>query len=183
MLPDGFIERRVAEGLTGATAMAFAPDGRLFVCQQDGRLRVIKDGVLLDEPFATFEVDSTGERGLLGVAFDPDFAQNGFVYVYYTVATTPRHNQVVRIKADGDTSIPNSETLIFRLDDLSGATIHNGGAMHFGPDGKLYVAVGENAQGSVAQSPDTVFGKILRLNPDGSVPSDNPFTNPSTGER
>src|ERR1044071_8769225 len=70
-LPEGFAERRVAEGLTGATAMAFAPDGRLFICQQDGRLRVVKNGALLSEPFATFEVDSTGERGLLGVAFDP----------------------------------------------------------------------------------------------------------------
>jgi glucose/arabinose dehydrogenase len=182
-LPEGFTERRVAEGLTGATAMAFAPDGRLFICQQDGRLRVVKDGELLDEPFAVFEVDSTGERGLLGVAFDPDFAHNGFVYVYYTVATTPRYNQVVRVKADGDTAAPGSETLIFLLDDLSGATIHNGGAMHFGPDGKLYVAVGENSQGSVAQSLDNVFGKILRLNPDGSIPSDNPFADPSNGGR
>ncbi len=182
-LPDGFTERRVAGGLTGATAMAFAPDGRLFVCQQDGRLRVVKDGELLPEPFATFDVDSTGERGLLGVAFDPDFIRNGFVYVYYTVLSTPRHNQVSRLKADGDRSVPDSETLIFRLDDLSGATIHNGGAMHFGPDGKLYVAVGENAQGSVAQTLDSDFGKLLRLNPDGTIPSDNPFTDPSTGGR
>jgi glucose/arabinose dehydrogenase len=182
-LPDGFTEQRVAQGLTGATAMAFAPDGRLFVCQQDGRLRVIKDGELLPEPFATFDVDSTGERGLLGVAFDPDFTQNGFVYVYYTVLTTPRHNQVSRLKADGDTAMPDSETLIFRLDDLSGATIHNGGAMHFGPDGKLYVAVGENAQGSVAQTLDSDFGKMLRLNPDGTIPSDNPFQDPTSGGR
>ncbi|HYY98881.1 MAG TPA: PQQ-dependent sugar dehydrogenase, partial [Pyrinomonadaceae bacterium] len=182
-LPDGFTERLVAEGLTGATAMAFAPDGRLFVCQQDGRLRVIKGGHLLPEPFATFDVDSTGERGLLGVAFDPAFAQNGYVYVYYTVATTPRHNRVSRLKADGDKAVAGSETLVFRLDDLSGATIHNGGAMHFGPDGKLYVAVGENAQGSVAQSLESVFGKILRLNPDGSIPPDNPFANPSNGGR
>ena len=182
-LPEGFVERRVAEGLTGATAMAFAPDGRLFICQQDGRLRVVKDGELLAEPFATFEVDSTGERGLLGVAFDPSFASNGFVYVYYTVATTPRHNRVSRIKADGDLVVPGSETLVYRLDDLSGATIHNGGAMHFGPDGKLYVAVGENAQGAIAQSLESDFGKILRLNPDGSVPSDNPFQDPSNGAR
>src|SRR5205085_3790894 len=88
-----------------------------------------------------------------------------------------------RLKADGDTAEPGSETLIFRLDDLSGATIHNGGAMHFGPDGKLYVAVGENSQGAVAQSLGNVFGKMLRLNPDGTVPSDNPFTDPSNGER
>src|SRR3712207_6534901 len=182
-LPEGFAERRVAEGLTGATAMAFAPDGRLFICQQDGRLRVVRGGELLPEPFATFEVDSTGERGLLGVAFDPAFASNGFVYVYYTVATTPRHNRVSRVKADGDRVVPGSETLVYRLDDLSGATIHNGGAMHFGPDGKLYVAVGENSQGLVAQSLDSDFGKILRLNPDGSVPSDNPFADPSTGGR
>src|SRR3954465_9190938 len=97
-LPEGFTERRVAEGLTGATAMAFAPDGRLFVCQQDGRLRVIKDGELLPEPFAAFDVDSTGGRGLLGVPFDPDFTQNGFVYVYYPALATPRHNQVSRLK-------------------------------------------------------------------------------------
>lgn len=182
-LPEGFVERRVAEGLTGATAMAFAPDGRLFICQQDGRLRVVKNGELLPEPFATFEVDSTGERGLLGVAFDPAFAQNGFVYVYYTVATTPRHNRVSRIKAEGDRAVPESETLIYRLDDLSGATIHNGGAMHFGPDGKLYVAVGENSQGLVAQSLESDFGKILRINPDGTIPSDNPFADPTSGGR
>jgi glucose/arabinose dehydrogenase len=182
-LPEGFTERRVAEGLTGATAMAFAPDGRLFVCQQDGRLRVVRDGELLAEPFATFEVDSNGERGLLGVAFDPAFASNGFVYVYYTVATTPRHNRVSRVRADGDRAVAGSETLVYRLDDLGGATIHNGGAMHFGPDGKLYVAVGENALGTTAQSLENDFGKILRLDPDGSIPPDNPFADPSNGRR
>src|ERR671929_58364 len=112
-LRPGFTNSLVARDLPNATAMEFAPDGRLFVCQQDGRLRVIKNGALLPEPFATFDVDSTGERGLLGVAFDPDFEQNGFVYVYYTVLTTPRHNRVSRIKADGDRGVPNSETLIF----------------------------------------------------------------------
>jgi glucose/arabinose dehydrogenase len=183
VLPEGFTERQVASGLTRATAMAFAPDGRLFVCQQSGQLRVIKNGSLLPTPFLTVSVDATGERGLLGVAFDPDFANNGFVYVYYTVSTSPRHNRVSRFKADGDVATPNSETLIFRLDDLSGATIHNGGAMHFGPDGKLYVAVGENARGESAQSLDNLFGKILRINADGSIPSDNPFFNTATGDR
>ena len=80
-LPTGFTEAQVAGGLASPTAMQFAPDGRLFVCEQGGRLRVIKDGALLATPFVTLTVDSAGERGLLGVAFDPAFAANHFVYV------------------------------------------------------------------------------------------------------
>jgi glucose/arabinose dehydrogenase len=182
-LPEGFTEKQIASGLTGATAMAFAPDGRLFVCQQSGQLRVIKNGALLPVPFLTVDVDATGERGLLGVAFDPDFANNNFVYVYYTVATSPRHNRVSRFKANGDVAVNGSEALVFQLDDLSGATIHNGGAMHFGADGKLYIAVGDNAQGTNAQTLDSLFGKILRINPNGSIPSDNPFFNTANGDR
>jgi glucose/arabinose dehydrogenase len=180
-LPEGFIERTVATGLWSATAMAFAPDGRLFVCQQDGRLRVIKNGVLLAEPFVTLEVDQRGERGLLGVALDPDFPSNQFVYLYYTTAAAPRHNRVVRFTADGDRAAAGSETLILRLDDLNTATTHNGGAMHFGPDGKLYIAVGDDGDGGNAQSLANLHGKMLRLNRDGSVPADNPFVNQATG--
>ena len=91
-LPAGFSETLVASGLASPTAMQFAPDGRLFVAEQGGRLRVIKDGALLPTPFLTLTVSSVGERGLLGVAFDPDFATNRFVYVYYT-ATTPADSQ------------------------------------------------------------------------------------------
>ncbi|MBC7931546.1 MAG: PQQ-dependent sugar dehydrogenase [Rubrivivax sp.] len=183
VLPEGFTERQIASGLTGATAMALAPDGRLFVCRQNGQLRVIKNGALLPTPFLTLSVDATGERGLLGVAFDPDFANNGFVYVYHTVSASPRHNRVSRFTADGDVAAANSEALIFRLDDLGGAALHNGGAMHFGPDGKLYVAVGDNARGENAQTLDSLFGKMLRINPDGSIPSDNPFFNTASGNR
>jgi glucose/arabinose dehydrogenase len=161
--------------------MAFAPDGRLFVCQQSGQLRVIKNGVLLNEPFLTVTTDNTGERGLLGVAFDPEFSTNGFVYIYYTALTSPRHNLVSRFTAAGDVAVPGSEQVIFRLDDLSSATIHNGGAMHFGLDGKLYVAVGENGSPQNAQLLDNVFGKVLRLNRDGTIPSDNPFALTTTG--
>jgi glucose/arabinose dehydrogenase len=182
-LPEGFIERTVASGLTNATAMAFAPDGRLFVCQQDGRLRVIKNGALLPDPFLTLQVDPTGERGLLGIAFDPDFAANGFLYLYYTTATAPRHNRIVRFAAGGDRVVAGSETLIFRLDDLGQALVHNGGAMHFGPDGKLYVAVGENGVAANAQTLTNLHGKMLRLNRDGTVPGDNPFFNQATGNR
>jgi glucose/arabinose dehydrogenase len=84
-LPAGFSETLVASGLSSPTAMQFAPDGRLFVCQQGGALRVIKNGALLTTPFLTVSVDQNGERGLLGVAFDPNFASNQYVYIYYTV--------------------------------------------------------------------------------------------------
>ncbi len=180
-LPPGFTETQVANGLASPTAMAFAPDGRLFVCQQGGQLRVIKNGVLLPTPFLSLTVDSTGERGLVGVAFDPDFATNNFVYVYYTNAmASPRHNQVSRFTANGDVAVGGSELEILTLDNLI-ATNHNGGAIHFGPDGKLYVAVGENANAPNSQTLSNRHGKMLRINSDGSIPTDNPFYNTATG--
>ncbi|HVF86298.1 MAG TPA: PQQ-dependent sugar dehydrogenase [Pyrinomonadaceae bacterium] len=181
-LPVGFGETLVADGLSAPTAMAFAPDGRLFVCQQGGQLRVIKNGVLLPTPFLSLTVDSEGERGLLGIAFDPDFPANGYVYVYYTVNTTPRHNRVSRFTAAGDTAVAGSETVILELDNLSGATNHNGGAMHFGRDGKLYIAVGENATPANAQTLVNLLGKILRVNADGTIPADNPFYSTAAGK-
>ena len=179
-LPAGFSETQIS-GLTKPTAMEFAPDGRLFVCLQTGQLRVIKNGVLLPTPFVSLTVDSNGERGLLGVAFDPNFAANNFVYVYYTVATTPRHNRVSRFTANGDVAVNGSEVVLLDLDNLSTATNHNGGAIHFGPDGKLYIAVGENANGSNSQTLTNLLGKVLRINSDGSIPTDNPFFNSATG--
>ncbi|HKU77586.1 MAG TPA: PQQ-dependent sugar dehydrogenase, partial [Pyrinomonadaceae bacterium] len=139
-LPAGFTET-IITGLSSPTAMEIAPDGRIFVCQQGGSLRVIKNGVLLATPFVTLNVDPSGERGLLGIAFDPNFASNGFLYLYYTVPSTPRHNRVSRFTANGDVVVPGSESIILELDNLSSAQNHNGGAIHFGPDGKLYVAV------------------------------------------
>src|SRR5206468_6095672 len=126
------------------TAMAIAPDGRIFVAEQGGRLRVIKNGALLPNEFLSVTTTSSGERGLLGVAFDPNFAANQFVYVYYTATTPTTHNRVSRFTASGDVSMAG-ETPIIDLNNLSSAMNHNGGAIHFGPDGKLYIAVGENA--------------------------------------
>ena len=177
-LPTNFSESQIANGLTNATAMAFAPDGRLFVCQQGGQLRVIKNGALLATPFVTLTVDSAGERGLLGVAFDPDFATNQFVYVYYTATTPATHNRVSRFTANGDVALGASEVAILDLNNLSGATNHNGGAIHFGPDGKLYIAVGENANSANSQTVGNLLGKILCINADGTIPSDNPTTFP-----
>ena len=179
-LPPGFTETSI-NGLSNPTAMEIAPDGRIFVCQQGGSLRVIKNSVLLSTPFLTLSVDPNGERGLLGIAFDPNFATNNFLYAYYTVSSTPRHNRVSRFMANGDVVVPGSERIILELDNLSTATNHNGGAIHFGPDGKLYVAVGENANGSNAQTFSNMLGKILRINSDGTIPTDNPFFNTAAG--
>jgi glucose/arabinose dehydrogenase len=180
-LPGGFTETLVATGLASPTAMAFAPDGRLFVAQQGGALRVIKNGALLATPFLTVTVDSAGERGLLGVAFDPAFASNQFVYVYYTATTPSTHNRISRFTANDDVALGGSETIILELNNLSSATNHNGGAIHFGPDGKLYVGVGENANSANSQSLSNLLGKMLRINSDGSIPTDNPFYNTANG--
>jgi glucose/arabinose dehydrogenase len=178
-LPAGFAETSIG-GLASPTAMALAPDGRIFVCQQTGALRVIKNGALLATPFLTVSVSSVGERGLLGVAFDPNFAANNFVYIYYTTSTAPIHNRISRFTTNGDVAVAGSETVLLDLNNLS-ATNHNGGAMHFGPDGKLYVAVGENAVASNSQTLNNLLGKMLRINPDGTIPTDNPFFNQAAG--
>ena len=181
-LPAGFTEAQVGSNVgSSPTAMAFAPDGRLFVCLQGGQLRVIKNGALLAAPFITLTVTSDGERGLLGVAFDPNFSANNFVYLYYTTSTSPVHNRVSRFTANGDVAVVGSETVLLDLDNLSSATNHNGGAIHFGSDGKLYIGVGENANGSNAQTLGNLLGKMLRINTDGTIPADNPFVNTATG--
>ncbi len=180
-VPGGFTDSLVANGLANPTAMEFAPDGRLFVCEQGGTLRVIKNGALLATPFLTVTVNSSGERGLLGVAFDPNFAINQFVYIYYTATTPTIHNRISRFTASGDAAVAGSETIILELNNLSTATNHNGGAIHFGPDGNLYVAVGDNANGANAQSFSTLHGKMLRIFSNGGIPTDNPFFNQTTG--
>jgi glucose/arabinose dehydrogenase len=180
-LPAGFTETNIGGSLASPTAMTEAPDGRLFVCLQGGDLRVIKNGALLATPFLTLPADSAGERGLLGVATDPDFAANRFIYVYYTATTPTIHNRVSRFTANGDVAAAGSEVVILELPTLSDAAIHNGGALHFGPDRKLYVAVGDNANPPNSQSLATRFGKILRINADGTIPADNPFLSQTTG--
>ncbi|HEX8128272.1 MAG TPA: PQQ-dependent sugar dehydrogenase [Pyrinomonadaceae bacterium] len=181
-VPAGFTDTLVAGDLSNATAMAIAPDGRIFVCQQGGALRVVKNGALLATPFLTVTVSASGERGLLGVAFDPNFNTNGFVYIYYTATTPAIHNRVSRFTANGDVAVAGSELVLLDLDNLSAATNHNGGAMHFGPDGKLYIAVGENATPSNSQTLSNLLGKMLRINADGSLPTDNPFFNTAAGK-
>src|SRR5688572_20848147 len=182
-LPSGFSETRISTGLVSPTAMAIAPDGRVFVAQKGGALRVVKNNALLSQPFLTVSVNSSSERGLLGVAFDPDFQSNRFVYVYYTTAASPVHNRVSRFTASStnpDVVQAGTELPILDLPAL-GSGVHNGGAIHFGNDGKLYVAVGENSVPANSQSLNTPLGKLLRINSNGSIPSDNPFYSQTTG--
>ena len=179
-LIPGFISSPVAGGLTGATALAAAVDGRIFICEQTGAVRVIKGGMLLPEPFLTVRVDSYWERGLIGVALDPDFAGNGFVYVNYVMAEPFPHHRISRFTAQGDVSVAASEVVLLEGDDQRtlGGTVpagHQGGAVHFGGDGKLYIAIGEQTAGQPAQRLDTFQGKLLRIDRDGAIPSDNPF--------
>lgn len=181
-LPRGFSQGKVAGGLSEPTAMAFAPDGRVFVAEQDGRLRVVKNGRLLKRPFVRVATDSRGERGLIGVAVDPDFSRNGYVYLHYTHPGPVVHNRVVRFTARGDTAKPGSRRTIFQMNPLSSAQNHNGGAIHFGAGGKLFVAVGDNANGSNAQTLANLKGKMLRINKDGSIPGDNPFAGRARGK-
>ncbi|HEV7764718.1 MAG TPA: PQQ-dependent sugar dehydrogenase [Thermoanaerobaculia bacterium] len=178
-LPSGFSETSIG-GLSNPTAMAMAPDGRIFVCQQDGALRVIKNNALLATPFVTFTVESSGERGLLGIAFDPNFLDNQYVYVYYTATTPAIHNRISRLTAAGDVMAAGSEVVLLNLENLS-ATNHNGGALHFGRDGKLYAGVGENAVKPNSQTLTNLLGKVLRINKDGTIPTDNPFYGTATG--
>src|SRR6266404_9790162 len=209
VLPNGFAEKQYAAGLTNPTAMAFAPDPcpasgtpvrRLFVCQQAGTVRVFRNGVLQSQPFVTVVADTRGERGLDGICFDPNFATNHYVYLYYTIhqadSSAPTHNRLIRVTADPanpDVALAGSGTPIMEMDDLSPtAFAHNGGGLHFGPDGKFYVSVGENGTSSNSQSLNTVLGKILRINPvpenpdgtnpDSTFPTDNPFYTTTTGK-
>jgi glucose/arabinose dehydrogenase len=171
--PANFIQTEVASGILNPTVMAFAPDGRIFVAQQNGVLLVIKNGVKLATPAIQLPVNSSGERGLIGIALHPSFNTNGIIYLYYTVPDGS-HNRVSRFWLNGDVLNPGSEQIIIELDPLSSATNHNGGAMNFKGD-KLYISIGDNANSANAQNLGTYHGKVLRINANGSIPGDNPF--------
>lgn len=192
-LPSGFVEELVVGGLESTpTAMEFAPDGRLFVAEDWGKLRIIDtQDALLPTPFLTVNTTTTGERGLLGIAFDPAYdinaAGDDYVYVYYT-NPNPLQNRVSRFTTDPmnpDQALLNSELVI--LDGIpSEHNNHNGGAIHFGADGNLYIAVGDNFNSANSQSLSTLSGKMLRINTSactnvcGDIIPDNP-DNPFEG--
>jgi glucose/arabinose dehydrogenase len=162
----------VGDGLDGPSGFEIAPDGRIFVLERSGKIKIIKKGELLPTPFADLPSEDTGDRGLIGIAFDPDFGvSNHYVYFYYTGHDLLNH--LVRFSADVDVGTDGPFEL-FRTSSPS-HLLHVGGSIRFGPDGKLYFAVGDNGNGALAQDLSSPHGKILRINKDGSIPADNPF--------
>ena len=169
--------------------MAFTPDGRLLVTTQPGVLQVVQDGALLATPALSLgaKVCTESERGLLGVAVDPAFASNHFIYLYYTAAGgSGCVNRVSRfVLSDSNVVALASETVL--LDNIpSPAGNHNGGDLHFGKDGYLYVSVGDGgcdyagdsgcaAQNDAARDLNVLLGKVLRITSNGGIPADNPF--------
>jgi glucose/arabinose dehydrogenase len=178
-LPTGFVETQVGGGLTGATAMAIAPDGRILVAEQAGAVRVVAGGALLPTPFARLAADATGERGLLGIAVDPGFPATPYVYVYYSAADIGA-NRLSRLVAAGDVAAPG-EPVLAELSPYGTAIWHMGGALVFGTDDKLYVGVGDHQNTSLPQSLASLPGKLLRFERDGTIPPDNPFFDTASG--
>ncbi|QOV91783.1 carbohydrate-binding protein [Humisphaera borealis] len=193
-LPSGFAEVRLSGGFGEPTDMAVAPDGRVFVTEKSGAVRVIKNGTLLSTPFITIPVDTYRDRGLDSIALDPNFATNGYVYLYYTGAdpanpnTAPNAavNRLARVTVDPakpDTAKAGSQVVL--LDNIPSNTgYHIGGLLEFGVDGKIYLGTGDGGVAfdaqtsgvpSYSQDLNSLGGKVLRLNADGTIPSDNPF--------
>lgn len=161
----------IASGLEVPWALAFAPDGRLFVTERVGRIRVIENGALRQEPWATIPVAADGEAGLMGIAVAPDFATSRAIYAVATVTRADRHvNQVLRLTDEN--GVGGRPTVV--LDDIPAAVFHAGDAIAFGPDGTLYVATGDAREPGDAQDPASLAGKVLRMRPDGRIPDDNP---------
>ncbi len=201
-MPDGFSLQVVATGLTEPTSFAFLPDGRVLVTEKSGTVRLVKDGVLLAEPLLDLRgrVNDFWERGLLDVAVDPGFADNGFIYLLYvydehlTAYQGGKTVRVSRFTVGGDLADPNSESVLLGgqtaiscnylpvgADCLPADTrSHTGGALAFAADGSLFVSTGDASRDSVSQSLraqnlDLLAGKVLRVNPDGTGLPTNPF--------
>jgi glucose/arabinose dehydrogenase len=175
LAPPGATAPRVsviAGGLEVPWALAFAPDGRLFVTERPGRIRVLREGRLDPAAVATLPAAARGEAGLMGLALDPAFAENRRLYVCYTTEKAGRMINRVSALTLHEGRSPAERVLV---DDIPGATVHDGCRLKFGPDGKLYATTGDAAESRLAQRRDSLAGKILRLNADGSLPADNPF--------
>jgi glucose/arabinose dehydrogenase len=155
--------------------MVFLLDGRIFVTERPGNIRMIKDGQLQAAPWIVLDVAASGEGGLLGMALDPAFSVNHYVYVAYTYKTIEGtlQNRLVRLHENTATGKGEMDKVL--LDNVQAGSVHDGGRIKFGPDGKLYWTIGEANNPELAQNLTSLNGKILRINPDGTIPDDNPI--------
>jgi glucose/arabinose dehydrogenase len=183
-LPPGFVRNTYLRGFVEPVDMAFAPHGGIFVTEQSGRVRLVhKDKTLTTFLDIRAKVEHTDERGLVGIALDPAFATNHYVYLNYTMQATtsePVHNRVVRVTARNGRAVPGSETVLLELGAQTDSH-HVGGSLAFGPAGRLYVSTGDNYAPNRSQSLANLHGKVLRINSDGTIPVTNPFFDEATG--
>lgn len=194
-VPSGFTDELVTSA-PGALALAFLPDGRMLITLKGGQLVVRKGSANITALDISRRTCPDGEQGLLGVAVDPAFGTNNYVYVYYTVEDDRNNNRCVnrvsRFTMSGDQVVSGSERVLIVRTPYQDASNHNGGDVHFGGDGKLYISVGDGGcdyngtsgcagNNDAARERHTLLGKILRINKDGSIPSDNPYTGSNSG--
>lgn len=182
-----FVNEMVVPGITSATTLVFLPDGRMLVGELIEKIWVIHPGSSTPEPMPFLQLDGSaldGEQGLMDIALDPNFATNGWYYVFYTRASATQDNfdRVSRFTANGDATVPGSEVVLWQ-DDLPAENEHHGGAVFFGPGGKLFITTGDHFNPGDSQRLDSYRGKILRINPDGSIPPDNPFVDGAGPDR
>ena len=192
--PSDFTDKLIAS-VGSPTALAFTPDGRMLVTTAPGRLRVYKDGALLANPALDISgnVCTNGGRGLLGVAVDPNFATNNYIYLYYTykkhgvcdqnTSSTPVNRVERYVLSDSNTATPDK----MLVDNIPNMSLHSAGDLHFGKDGYLYVTVGDGGcdyadksscagQNDASRDPHVLLGKVLRITRDGDIPPSNPYT-------
>ena len=163
----------VADNLTIPWSIDWLPDGTILFTERNGNLRIIQHGILLEEPLLSLSVGGV-EGGMLGIAVDPNYSENNFIYLYYTynelLSTT---NKLVRYQLTNEQLIEDKVL----IDGIPGGPWHDGGRIQFGPDGKLYITTGDAGLPDLAQDLNSLGGKILRINSDGSIPNDNPWNN------
>ena len=172
----------IASNLEIPWSIDFLPNGDVIFTERPGRIRLIKNNKLLEKPLAEINIARVGEAGLLGIVVDSEFNSNSFIYVYYTYFDEKDEmlNRVSRFKLINNNEKAVDETI--NIDNIPGGRgdqgFHNGGRIKFGPDGKLYITTGDGGVTAFAQDINSLGGKILRINKDGTIPSDNPFNSP-----
>ncbi len=175
---EDFEARVFAEGLDQPIALAIGPDGRTFVAQRGGLIRVIANGAVDEEPWAQLDVFEFAECGLSGIVLDPDFSDNG--YLYAMACVSDHEQQIIRLT---DTDGRGLQPVVLKGNLPTQGGIHNGGCVRIGGDGKLYFSIGDLDIPQNAQQVQTLSGKISRINLDGSIPADNPFVTPTGTKR